>query len=324
MIKNFIKQKWMYLLLIGVGVFLLIIALSQLSGQVLTIVSIAAAAIIAMGFINTAKKDVVEGALSKDKLERMQQDFEQLKYEHHKVLAENKTLHDMKVNVSNIKPLVEIGLFEAETAFTQFIDQYFDENNREINDPGLIELIKKQPNVYAERYADTPSRIIGSLHFNIDAIYGIKVEEIMVRLLAENGLPKVEVFGAKPKFLSFKSRSESWKNTVALRYSSPLIGKESWKTDPKLLELSSLFLESKKEKLLKETEKGPKELDWIKKPLENQIKSMLEMLFFKGYIIEFVEETTDDFISLNEFANSKLIQEPDSKLLTEYAEEAKN
>ena len=62
-------------------------------------------------------------------------------------MADHQSLHDMKINVSNIKPLVEIGLFEAETEFTQFVDQYFDTHFNEIHDEGMVELIKTSQHV---------------------------------------------------------------------------------------------------------------------------------------------------------------------------------
>ena len=321
MIKSFLKKKLVYLLLIVIGILLVFLALSKLSGNLLIALSVIGAIIMILGFWKSVKGEAIEGALAKDKLARVAEDYEKLKQEHLKLISEHKSLHDMKINVSNIKPLVEIGLFEAETEFTQFVDQYFDQHFNEIHDPGVIDLIKTTPSNYVERFNDNPIRISGALHFKIDAVYGIKVDEISIKTYVENGLPHVDVYGAKPKFLSFKSRNVAWKSPIALRFSSPMvIGKETWKTDKKLLEPYNRFIDTYREKVIAESEKGPKELEWIKKPLENQIKSMLSILFFKGYAINFVQERGDDFITLNEFANSKLIEDANLELLSNFSQ----
>ncbi|MEZ4930407.1 MAG: hypothetical protein R2777_10450 [Chitinophagales bacterium] len=320
MFKNFIKKRILYIILLLLGIGLILYALSSLSGELLLVIVGAGAVVALIGFFQTIKKDAVDSALNKDKLNRLSKEHEDLKRQHLKVVSENKRMQDMKINVSNIKPLVELGLFEAETEFTQFVDQYFDEHFNEINDEGMIELIKSNPSNYSEKYADNPIRIFGALHFKLDAIYGIKVDEIKVNTYEENGLPKVKVYGAKPKFLSFKSRDVLWKNPIALKYSSPLIGKETWKTDNKLLPYYNKFIEERRAKTIKDSERGPKELEWIKKPLENQIKSVLEMMFFKGYVLEFVEESDEHFISLNDFANSKLIENSNLQLLNNLSE----
>lgn len=323
MIKTFLKQKLVYLVLSGIGILLIVLALSQLSGNVLIAICFFGALIMGFGFFKTIKTEAIEGALNKDKLQRIANEYDNLKEAHLKLLSENQALSDMQINVSNIKPLVEIGLFEAETEFTQFVDQYFDENFNEIYHPEKINLIKATPAIYAERFVDNPIRISGALHFKIDAIYGIKVEEISVKTYENNNMPVVEIYGARPRFLSFKSRTVAWKNPLALKYSSPLLGKESWKTDNKLLEPFNNYIENYRENVIRASEKGPKELEWIKKPLEGQIKSMLSMLFFKGYIMHFVDHKTDDFISLNQFANSKLITPMAHEALTQYSEAGK-
>lgn len=321
MFKSFFKKNLIYLILILAGVSLIGFAFSELTGNILIALSVLGSIILLIGFWKTVKSDVAEGALAKERLDKVSTAYEQLKQEHFKLAADHQSLHDMKINVSNIKPLVEIGLFEAETEFTQFVDQYFDIHFNEIHDEGMVELIKMNPAVYAEKYNDSPIRISGALHFKIDAVYGIKVDEIQIKTYQENGVLKVAVWGAKPKFLSFKSRQVEWKNPIALKYSSPLIlGKETWKTDAKLGEPYNRFIDKYRAKVIEDSERGPKELEWIKKPLENQIKSMLSILFFKGYTIQFVEEIDTHFISLNEFANSQLIEDANLELLSNFSQ----
>lgn len=321
MIKSFLKKNLIYLILIIAGILLIGFAFSELTGNVLIALSILGGIILLIGFWKSLKNDAVDGALAKERLDDVSTRYEKLKREHLKLAADHQSLHDMKINVSNIKPLVEIGLFEAETEFTQFVDQYFDNHFNEIHDEGMVELIRTTPSIYAEKYNDSPIRISGALHFKIDAVYGIKVDEIQIKTYEENGLPNVAVYGAKPKFLSFKSRNVEWKSPIALKYSSPLIlGKETWKTDAKLLEPYNRYIDKYRAKVIEDSERGPKELEWIKKPLENQIKSMLSILFFKGYAIHFVEEVDDSFISLNEFANSKLIEDANLELLSNFSQ----
>lgn len=320
MVSSFLKKKLVYIILILIGILIVGFAFSELTGNILIAFCVFGAIAMLIGFWKSVKGEAIEGALAKDKLNRVEDDYNKLKQEHLKLISDHKSLHDMKINVSNIKPLVEIGLFEAETEFTQFVDQYFDTHFNEIHDEGMVELIKTAPATYVEKYNDTPIRIAGALHFKIDAVYGIKVDEISIRTYEENGLPSVDVYGAKPKFLSFKSRNVAWKNPIALRYSAPMIiGKDTWKTDQKLLEPYNRFMDQYRDKVIADSEKGPKELEWIKKPLENQIKSMLSILFFKGYVINFVEVKDDNFISLNAFANSKLIQDANVELLSNFS-----
>ena len=194
MVSSFLKKKLVYIVLILLGILIVGFAFSELTGNILIAFCIFGAIAMIIGFWKSIKGDAIESALAKDKLGRIENDYVKLKEEHLKLISEHKSLHDMKINVSNIKPLVEIGLFEAETEFTQFVDQYFDTHFNEINDEGMVELIKTTPSSYVEKYNDTPIRITGALHFKIDAVYGIKVDEISIRTYTENGLPSVDVF----------------------------------------------------------------------------------------------------------------------------------
>ncbi|MFT4970667.1 MAG: hypothetical protein ACI9O4_002428 [Chitinophagales bacterium] len=83
-----------------------------------------------------------------------------------------------------------------------------------------------------------------------------------------------------------------------------------------MLEPYNRYIDKYRAKVIEDSERGPKELEWIKKPLENQIKSMLSILFFKGYAINFVKEQDSIFISLNAFANSKRIEDANLELLS--------
>jgi hypothetical protein len=85
-----------------------------LTGNLLIALSVLGGIILLIGFWKSIKNDAVDGALSKDRLANVSEEYEKLKNEHLKLLADHQSLHDMKINVSNINPLVESGLFEAE------------------------------------------------------------------------------------------------------------------------------------------------------------------------------------------------------------------
>ncbi|MGB1248886.1 MAG: hypothetical protein ACPG4Z_08355, partial [Chitinophagales bacterium] len=100
-IKTFLKKKILYILLFLLGVGILLYALSQLSGDILIAISILGGLLMLFAFFKSVKREVEENALDKDRLKRIAEDYEKLKQEHLKVISENKSLHDMKINVSN-------------------------------------------------------------------------------------------------------------------------------------------------------------------------------------------------------------------------------
>ncbi len=301
--------------LIILAVVLFVIALSYLTGPILIVVSMVAFFIMFFGLWQSTKKDAVESAVSKHKLQQISNELEDLKKRNASLQHSNKVLRSKKINISKLKPLVELGMFEAETQYTQFVNHYFDSDFNEIFDEEKIQLLQKNPEKYSDIYKDNPIHVMGALHFTIDAIYGIKFDKVDVKVSKEKSV--VYVYGARPQFLSFKSRNVAWKNPITLRYNSPLIGKEGWKTDAHTSNLSYKFLDDYKLQVIKESEQGPEQLEWIKKPLEGQITNVLEMLFFKGYEIVHVDEKDNSFMSLNTYANSDYISSDNAIALQE-------
>lgn len=192
---------------------------------------------------------------------------------------ENTELRNRKLNISEIKSVVDLGLMEVNTNFT-----------RVWNDKS--------------EYEGKQVRFIGALQVSIVAKYGLDMKDLRVKFDPDKN--ELTVANIQPKFLSFSDLNYDWKIAEVLLYSVPLVGEKHWQTTKDLEALNSEMKENYRKHINEEVKNGPSEMEWVLTPLKKQVASALElMLGANGRKIKIAEKFDDSFKALSEFTNKE-------------------
>ena len=193
--------------------------------------------------------------------------------------SENVELRNRKLNVSEIKSAVDLGLMEVNANFTRVWNEKMEQENKKL-------------------------RFIGALQVNIIAKYGLDVEDLKVKFDPDKN--EVTVANIQPKFLSFSDLNYDWKLAEVLVYTVPLIGEKYWQTSKDFEALNSELKENYRKRINEEVKNGPAEMEWVLTPLKKQVASALEMLLgAQGRKIKIVERYDDTFKMLSEFKHEE-------------------
>ena len=192
---------------------------------------------------------------------------------------ENTELRNRKLNISEIKSVVDLGLMEVNTNFTRVWNDKSDYQGKQI-------------------------RFIGALQVSIVAKYGLDMKDLRVKFNPDKN--ELTVANILPKFLSFSDLNYDWKVAEVLLYTVPLVGEKHWQTTKDLEALNSEMKENYRKHINEEVKNGPTEMEWVLTPLKKQVASALElMLGANGRKIKIVEKFDDSFKALSEFTNKE-------------------
>jgi len=193
--------------------------------------------------------------------------------------SENVELRSRKLNISEIKSVVDLGLMEVNTNFTRVWNEKIEHENKQC-------------------------RFLGALQVSIVAKYGLDMKDLRVKFNEE--INELTVANITPKFLSFSDLNYDWKIAEVLRYDVPLVGEKHWETTKDLEALNSELKENYRKHINEEVKNGPVEMEWMLNPLKKQVAGALElMLGAKGRKIKIVENFDDSFKALKEFAGAE-------------------
>ena len=190
---------------------------------------------------------------------------------------ENTELRNRKLNISEIKSVVDLGLMEVNTNFTRVWNEKSDYQGKQI-------------------------RFIGALQVSIVAKYGLDMKDLRVKFDPDKN--ELTVANILPKFLSFSDLNYDWKLAEVLLYTIPLVGEKHWQTTKDLESLNGEMKENYRKHINEEVKNGPAEMEWVLTPLKKQVASALElMLGANGRKIKIVEKFDDSYKALSEFTN---------------------
>ncbi|MBI5858525.1 MAG: hypothetical protein HZB42_12875 [Sphingobacteriales bacterium] len=193
--------------------------------------------------------------------------------------SENTELRNRKLNISEIKSVVDLSLMEVNTNFTRVWNEPSEHEKKKI-------------------------RFLGALQVSIVAKYGLDLKDLRVKFNEEKN--ELTVANINPKFLSFSDLSYDWKIAEVLEYSIPLIGEKHWETTKDLEALNSEMKENYRKRINEEVKNGPAEMEWVLTPLKKQVAGALElMLGANGRKIKVVEKFDDSFQTLKELTNKE-------------------
>ncbi len=193
--------------------------------------------------------------------------------------SENTELRNRKLNISEIKSAVDLGLMEVNANFTRVWNEKSEYEKKQI-------------------------RFIGALQVSIVAKYGLDMKDLRVKFDPDKN--EVTVANIKPKFLSFSDLNYDWKVAEVLLYTVPLIGDKYWQTTKELEALNSDMKENYRKRINEEVKNGPVEMEWVLTPLKKQVAGALEMILgAQGRKIKIVEKFDDTFKELSEFTHNE-------------------
>lgn len=192
---------------------------------------------------------------------------------------ENTELRNRKLNISDIKSVVDLGLMEVNTNFTRVWNDKSEYQGKQI-------------------------RFLGALQVSIIAKYGLDMQDLRVKFDPEKN--ELTVANIQPKFLSFSDLNYDWKIAEVLMYSVPLVGEKHWQTTKDVEALNSEMKENYRKRINEEVKNGPAEMEWVLTPLKKQVASALElMLGANGRKIIIAEKFDDTFKALSEIAEKE-------------------
>lgn len=110
---------------------------------------------------------------------------------------ENDELRNRKLNISEIKNILDLGLMEVKTNFTRTWNEKFNHNGKFVH-------------------------FIGALQIDVTAKYGIDLKDMKIKFNQEKN--EIIVANVNPKFLSFSDLDYKWKIAEILEYKEPFFG----------------------------------------------------------------------------------------------------
>ncbi len=170
-----------------------------------------------------------------------------------KLIEENAFLKERHFQITQIRSILEMNLFEIDTRFKRTINRTENLNDREI-------------------------RHIGSLGVSLKAKYGIDLKELRFKYLPESD--ELIVANINPRFLSFGNRKLEWEffETLEYRRQLPLTGKR-WMTSDDLGDKAEKLKEEIRLQTEQSLESGPEEFSWIMGPIRENVENTIRIMF---------------------------------------------
>ena len=198
-----------------------------------------------------------------------------------KLMEENAFLKERHFQITQIKSILEMNLFEIDTRFKRTVNRTELLNDREI-------------------------RHIGSLGVSLKAKYGIDLKELRFKYLPESD--ELIVANINPRFLSFGNRKLEWEffETLEYRRQMPLTVKR-WMTSDDLAEKADKLKEEIRLETENSLESGPEEFGWIMGPIRENVENTIRIMF-RGLCsnIRIAELADDSFLPLEGIRLEKL------------------
>lgn len=189
-----------------------------------------------------------------------------------KMESENEELRSRKLNLSAIKQILDVGLFEVDTNFTRTW------NEEQITDEGKT------------------IQFIGALRVEIVAKYGVDLNELRIKHTDR----EVLIANMNLKSLSFTDLDYNWVIAEVLEHKKPYLGGSHRRTNPLLQNEATRIKERLQKRIHEEVKEGPEELNAVIEILKKQLlNSISALLGLRDKEVRFVDESDDSFQKLD-------------------------
>lgn len=268
---------------------LVVLAIILLSGKLIVWgLAVLGAALIILGIQQLIRLNV-KVTLFEDNIKKLDEKNNDLAKQNKDLAEENNFLRERHFQVTQIKSILELNLFEIDTRFTRPITNREDYYGRDI-------------------------KYFGSLSVSLKAKYGIDIKEL--RFKYDNDSDVLTVANINPKFLSFGTRKMEWDFFEIYEYRYPNIFAEKiWMVSFDLYEYADKLKEKYRRSVENSIENGPEEFEWIYKPIRQNVENAIRVLF-KNMCpnIVITDKADDSFIPLEKLS---FRPEPVKKKLSE-------
>ncbi len=185
-------------------------------------------------------------------------------------------LKNRKLNVIGLKNVLEVSLMEIDTNFTRTWNEKYE-------------------------YEGNNVHFIGALQVQLVAKYGVNLKDLKVKINHPD--KAILISDLKPKFLSFSHINHEWKIAEMMEHKKlPWNISNYWKKSEKYQELLNLKMEEKRKDIYEEIKQGPEEIQWLVKPLYQQVENTMRVLLNRGdYEIEFTDAMDKDFMPIETY-----------------------
>lgn len=213
-----------------------------------------------------------------NEIHRLKKELEETNMNTLALQDENSELRNRKLNITEIKSVLDLGLMEVNTNFTRVWNEESMYENRKV-------------------------QFIGALQVGIIAKYGLDLKDLRVKFNEETN--EIVVANILPKFLSFNDLNYNWKIAEVLEHKLPIIGEGFWKKSDDTERLNNDLQEKYQKRIHEEVRNGPAEMQWVLEPMKKQVAGALAILFdAKGRKITIVEKFDESFKALQDFAEN--------------------
>ena len=198
-----------------------------------------------------------------------------------KLMEENAFLKERHFQITQIKSILEMNLFEIDTRFKRTINK-------------------------TEQFKDREIRYIGSLGVSLKAKYGIDLKELRFKYMPESD--ELIVANINPRFLSFGNRKLEWEFFETLEYRRQLpLTVRRWMTSDDLAEKAEKLKEEIRIQTEHSLESGPEEFAWIMGPIRENVENTIRIMF-RGICsnIRIAELPDNSFVPLDGIRLEKL------------------
>ncbi len=268
---------------------LVILSIILLTGKLIVWgLAVLGAALIILGIQQLIKLNV-KVTLFEDNIKKLDEKNNDLAKQNKDLAEENNFLRERHFQVTQIKSILELNLFEIDTRFTR-------------------------PVTNREEYDGRDIKYFGSLSVSLKAKYGIDIKELRFKYNSDNDV--LTVANINPKFLSFGTRKMEWDFFEIYEYRSQnIFADKKWMVSFDLYEYANKLKEKYRMSVENSIEKGPEEFEWIYKPIRQNVENAIRVLF-KNMCpnIEITDKADDSFIPLEKLSFGP---EPAKKKLTE-------
>ncbi len=230
-----------------------------------------------------------------DHADKIFQENKQLRNKQSVLEKEIRSVRDSRVKVLNIRPILELGIFEAECQIHKCFDEYYNKNDQPIQtikdkSTGLVNETRMH------KLETVKKRFMGTLRVNFVARYGIDMRKMNVKI--DDGLRVVEVQGVEPKYLGCKGFPKTqWMYSVSLRKN----WMDDWLSDGEAKAIEGMSKDRCRTLTEKSLQSGPEELEWLKQPLYKTIRSfLLATVVPSGYTLKLVDHLEGKHVRLLE------------------------
>jgi len=239
-------------------------------------IGVLAAALIILGIQQLIKLNV-KVSLFEDKIIKLDEKNNELQIQNKKLVEENSFLKERHFQITQIKSILELNLFEIDTKFTRSISNQEKINNKII-------------------------KYFGSLSISLKAKYGIDCKELRFKYDKDNDV--LAVVNINPKFLSFGNRKLEWDFFEIYEFRGQnILADRKWMTSDDLYKYADNLKEKYRVSIENSLEIGPEEFTWIYTPIKQNVESVIKILF-KGLCenIEIVDEADNSFVQLEKLS----------------------